>query len=147
MGNASRLQVRAQATGDKQTEHAEIAYQRPQGVGECGWAIPLDESMGRPSKGVTGKWHGQQRPSVVGDTHAQEHQGQARAYIMKGARGRFAVLAQVKRPEFAIRGDPFRHGHNPAVILLSKAAERSLPHLFKASQRFFVVRAHDHNLD
>lgn len=147
MHNAGSLQVIAQSARHEQTEHAKIADQRPPGVGECGRSIAFDQPMRRPGKRIAGKWHCQERPSIGDDANGQERNRQTGPYIVKRARGPLAMLAQVKRPEFAISGEPFRHGQTPAVILLSKAAKRSLPHLLKASQRFFVVLRHDHNLD
>lgn len=147
MRNAGGLQVRSQSSGDKQAEHAEVAEQRPPRVSEGGRAIAFDQSVGRPRKSVAGKRHRQQRPSVRDYPNGQKSQRQRRADIVKGTRRRFAVLAEVKRPEFAVGFEPFRHAKISAVILLSTATERSLPHLLKVSQHFLSRFGAITNLD
>src|SRR4051794_14723805 len=62
--HARLLQFPPEPPRDPAQEHAEVADQRPERIGECGGSVLLDEEMGDPSKEITGNERGKD-PAIV----------------------------------------------------------------------------------
>src|SRR6185503_16426919 len=114
-------ELAAQAAEQPYEIHAEVADQRPEGIGERRRAIVLDEEVREPREGVAREGHQQQQPPDPRRDRGGDHdEHQRRADEVDDARRRLAVLFQIEGPELAIGLN--RRGHGRLRTLWPRTA-------------------------
>src|SRR5437016_3551552 len=95
------LQLRPKPPRDPVEEHAEVADQRPERVGESGRAVLLDGEVAHPGEQISRDESGEEPPVVPRKQEASyAGEGESRADVVQCPRLRLGMLPETVGPEF-----------------------------------------------